>query len=729
MEEKEIHLRDYLRIVNKRKTTVLTFFILTLLVVIIASFTATPLYQAATKVMIEKNSAGALTNAYTYTPYDPEFLETQFQLIKSAAVVEKVVKHLDPEKVYDLFFPEKEENASYFSSIKEWIKAQMAALKSLMGLDTFFSSQTAGGKNIPFEMKIPPTKARMLEDVIRAGIQAEPVANSRIVEISFMSDNPAVATKVVNSIAQAYIDELLDMQMEVSGYSINWMSKKADIQQEKLEESERELHEYKRKHDIITIEDRQTVLPERLSDLSKNLTQAETRRKEISAVYSQIRNTKKELLETIPVIVENSSVDSINKTILAAEQKISELSKKYGEKHPRMITAKNELQDLKSKKYKELEKAVQTIENEYQLASSNERDLKELLDQTKFQAEKLGEKSIQLDILKRRVESNRFLYDSLVTKMKEKGITEQNQSVNVWVIEEAQMPEFPASPRKKRNILLGMILGLFGGIGLAFFLEYLDNTVKTPEDVEERFNVPVISTIDLFKDKKETIVENVLNSTSSMTAENFKGLRTSIFLSSADHPPKVLLITSMTPGEGKSSVCACLAATIAQTGKKVLIIDADMRRPTQHKIFKTEVSLGLSTFLAGLSMEIDEIQVQIRENLVLIPSGPVPPNPSELLSSARLKTMLEQLGKRYDMIIIDTPPLASVTDPLILSRHVDGVIVVTWAGKTTHEILGKGLKQLEDMSAPVTGVVLNRFNAKKSGYYYNYGDYYYSSDS
>ncbi|WP_027362567.1 GumC family protein [Desulfospira joergensenii] len=725
MVEKEIHLRDYFRIVKKRKATILTFFILTLVVVVIATFTATPMYRASTKVLIEKDTSSSLTSSYRYSPYDPEFLETQYQLIKSAAVVKKVVKSLNPESFYGLIF-KTEEKPSYTAMFKTWVKEKISSLKEMAGLEKIFDQP---GQGAPVEGRVPLTKAQQLEQVIQAGISAEPVANSRVVEIGFMSANPAVATKVINSVAQAYIDELVEMQMEVSGYSIGWMKKKAEIQRENLEESERNLNDYKRKHDIITVEDRLTVLPERLSDLSKNLTQAETRRKELSAVYSQIRNISREKLETIPLIVENTSVESINKAILAAEQKISELSKKYGPKHPRMITARNEFSSLEKKKSKELEKAVQTIKNEYQLAVSNERDLKELLDQTKFQASQLGEKSIQLEILKRKVETNRFLYDALVKKMKEKGITEQSQPVNVWVIEEAEIPEFPATPRKKRNILLGLILGLFGGIGLAFFLEYLDNTIKTPEDVEENFDLPVIATIDLFEHKKQSLVENILNDSSSMAAENFKGLRTSILLSSADKPPKIILVTSMTPSEGKSSVCSCLGATIAQAGKKVLIIDADMRRPTQHKNFGLENSTGLSSLLAGIDGEDEKIAVPYKETqLNIIPSGPIPPNPSELLSSSRVKTLLDKACARYDMVIIDTPPVASVTDPVLLSQYVDGVIIVTWAGQTTHEILGKGLKQLTDISAPITGLVLNRFSAKKSGYYYNYGDYYYSSE-
>jgi len=732
-QEKEIHLRDYLRIVKKRRTTILTFFIITLVTVVIATFTAIPMYRAGTKVMIERNTSSSLTSSYRYTPYDPEFLDTQYQLIKSAAVAEKVVKHLGPEQFYDYLF-KKDETPSYFGTAKSWIKEQIAGLKEMIGIDRILSADSTEGDEAPgtFMETQPLTKAEQLEDVIKGGISAEPVSNSRVIQISFFSDNPAVATKVVNSVAQAYIDTLVAMQMEQSGHSIGWMKKKADVQRDKLEESERSLNAYKRKHDIVTIEDKLTVLPERLSDLSKNLTRAETRRKELSAVYNQIKKTPKNQLETIPLIVESTSIDSINRAILTAEQKISELAKKYGYKHPRMITAKNELSDLKQKKSSQLGKAVMTIKNQYQLARSNEKDLKELLDQTKFATSQLGEKSIQLEILKRKVETNRFLYDALVKTMKEKGITEQSQSVNVWVIEKARVPAMPATPNKKRNILLGIILGLFGGIGLAFFLEYLDTTIKTPEDVEDKFDTPVIATVELFEHKTQTIVETVHHDPSSMVSENFKGLRTSIFLSAADQPPKTIMVTSMTPGEGKSSISACLGSVVAQAGKKVLIIDADMRRPTQHKNFNLDNQAGLSTLLAGMDVEGEQLIIRSVDEagfMDMIPSGPVPPNPSELLSSSRLKTLIDKAELAYDLVIVDTPPMASVTDPLIMSKHVDGIIIVTWAGNTTHELLGKGIRQFNDISAPLTGVVLNRFSAKKSGYYYNYGDYYYASES
>lgn len=721
MEEKEIHLRDYLRVVNKRKNTVLTFFTITFVVVVIATFTTTPLYLASTRVMVEKNTSSALDGMYSYTPYDPEFLETQYQIIKSASVAKKVVESFDVEKVYTTFFPEDTSESSFYKSSMAWIKDNYASLKQMIGIDRLTPES-----EIPGETPVPLTKAEQLELFIQSGIKVEPVQNSRVVEISFMSDNPALAMKVSNSIARAYIDELLDMRMETSNYSIRWMTKKAEIQRTKLEETERELTKYQKDNAIITIEDRMTVLPERLSELSRRLTAAETEKKEMGAIYRQIESINKAHLETIPAIAENLAIDSIKKQIIASEQKISELSKKYGRKHPVMISANDELRGLQQKKTREIQKAVQTIQNQYQLAASNEKNLRALLNETKSDTTNLNEKYIQLKILKREVETNRFLYDALVKKMKEKGITEENQTVNVWVLDKATLPKFPASPRKKRNLALAIVLGLFGGVGLAFFFEYLDNTVKSPEDIEDRFDIPVIGTIGLFKDKHETLVQNILSKSKSPLSENFKSLRTSVFLSSADTPPRTLLVTSMSPGEGKSSISACLAAAIAETGKKTLLIDADMRRPVQHTNFAIENTSGLSSFLAGVSSK-DLINKDIAENLDLICSGPIPPNPSELLSADRTEKMIHRLSETYDMIIIDSPPLINVTDALILSQRVDGIIIVAHAGSTTYEMINKGLKLLTDNSAPVAGMVINRFDAKKSGYYYGYGDYYYSS--
>jgi capsular exopolysaccharide synthesis family protein len=731
---KEIHIRDYLQIIVKRKNSALTFFVLAVIVTIISTFTSnpTPMFTATTDVMIERNDTPSLTGyRYSGYGYDPFFTATQSHIISSAKVAKKVVDFLGSEKIYDSFFPKTEVKKSFLAGIKTWWSDLYASIKKIIGIEKSLSNI----ENNPDTFGItpsgypPPTKAEQLQSAIRGGIMVIPVENTKIVQISFTSLNPAIAMQVTNSVAQAYIDVLLDMRMQSSNYSIEWMKKKAESQRKDLEKSEKELHDYKKKYNIVTIEDRLTILPEKLSSLSTRLTQAEAFRKELSLIYNQTLTNSDEILETIPAVAENVSVDAINRDILLAEQSISDLSKKYGRKHPKMIAAKNKLKSLKEKKHKELSKAAKIIKNKYLLAKANETKLKDMFNQSKFEAELLSEKSIQLDILKRKVTTNKYLYDALIKSIKEKGLTEKNQSVNVWVLKKAELPFMPMNtPNKKRNVLLGIILGLFGGIGIAFFLEYLDNTARTPEDIEEKFDIPVIGTIGLLKNKEESIVENFMKKPDASIAEGFKSLRTSIFLSSADMPPKTLLVTSIAKQDGKSSTSLCLAATMAQTDKHILLIDADMRRPTQHILSGLVNSLGLSSYLAGVTSKA-KINKECLKNLDIITSGPIPPNPSELLQSIRFTTMLNHFKTIYDIVIIDSPPITGVTDPIIISSQTDGVILVTSAGKTPYDMIAKVLKQLSEVTAQITGIVLNRFNPKNSGYYYNhYGDYYYSSD-
>jgi capsular exopolysaccharide synthesis family protein len=732
MTEKEIHLRDYLRVLARRKSTVITFFAITVLVTVLATFTSrsTPMYQAAARAVIERNVSYSLTgHRYDgYTGYDPEFLQTQTQIIKSQGVAEKVVEAIGAEEMYNAYFPEGvEKDPSFFDSIRQWAAGTYSSFKEIIGITALSESRVQpSGAEAAGYAAAPPTKAEIMQSIVRQGINVMPIENTRVVSISYTCPNPVLAMRIANSVAQAYIDQLLDMSMEMSGYSIDWMKNKAEEQRKKLEASEQALHEYKRKHNIVTIEDRLAILPQRLAEFSEKLTRAEARRKELETIYNQVKGKSFLELEAISVIADDASVDSINEKILEAEQKISELSKKFGPKHPRMIAAQNELLELRNTKQRELQKAVKTVENEYLLAAAQEDQLRDMLEQTKFETAQLNERSIQLDILKRKVETNKYLYEALIRRMEEKGLTEKNQLVNVWVIENAKMPEMPLGQGKKRNVLLGLILGLFGGIGLAFFFEYLDNTVKSPEDVEDRFELPVIGAIEKYQDKKTSVVDCVLEYENSPISENFKNLRTSILLSAAGGPPQVLLITSMGAKEGKSTVACCLAVSMARNGLKVLLIDGDLRRPQVHAYFKVENKTGLSAYLAGKASR-NLIGKGPVPNIDVLTSGPVPPNPSELLSSERLDVLINKTREKYDMIILDAPPLG-VADSMIMSRKTDGVVLLARAGETRYEMLDKGIKKLHEVSATITGIVLNGFDAKKSGYYYNYSDYYYSAD-
>ena len=724
MDEQEIHLRDYIKVIRKRKSTVATFFLITFTVVLIGTFSATPLYQASTQILVEKSDSAPLTSRYYYSnQFDPEFFETQSQIIKSQNVAKKVVKLLSLDTTYESYFPTDKNAPSVFSSALSGIKTFFTGL--------FTSSDAKGSASDAVGSQPEKTKADIIANSIKAGIVVSPVQESRLLYISYRSENPEFARLVANTIVTAYMEELMAIKLNSSGYAIKWMTEKADTEKAKLARSEKALQAFMKEHDIITVEDRIAIVPQKLVDITGRLTAAETRRKELETVRIQIDKLRRtdEEAETIPLLAKDKTLQSLRSQILKSEQNIKELSQKYGEKHPLMIKARADVKILREKKKQEIKKSIQSIRNEYELASQNEESTRRLLERTKNEALNLNEKFIQYGILKREVDTNMAMYDALSTRIKEQGVTEETQKVNVWATEEAEFPGSPIKPKKMRNILLGAILGLFGGVGLAFFLEYLDNTVKDPDDLEMRTGTSVLGVIELYTNKDNKNVELASSTdTKSTFAECFKALRTSVLLSSADRPPKRLLVTSMSAKEGKTTIAANLAATLAMSENTVLLVDADMRRPSIHKVFEVPNSKGLSSYLAGAAKEkiihkIDEM------GLSVIPSGPVPPNPSELLTSGKLKSLLQTLDEKFDFIIIDSAPVMGATDSLLLSKAVDGTIIVGRAGQTTYDLLGKGLKSFKEIESPVLGMVINAMDMKKSEYQYYYGYYNYNYTS
>jgi capsular exopolysaccharide synthesis family protein len=572
-------------------------------------------------------------------------------------------------------------------------------------------------------------KKTTLTNLISGDISVSPIKDSKIVNISYMSESPEFAALIANSVAKAYISEILDMKMSHTRYALEWMTKKAEEEKTKLEKSERALQQYMRENDIVTLQDRIAITPERLSEFNSQLIQAQTKRKELESLYRKVAKGKIEDAETIPAIATDPTVASLRSEILKAEQNIEELSKKFGKKHPTMIRAREDLKTLKEKREQQINRVIISIKNEYELAKSKEDSLRSALSSTKSEALSLNEKFIQYGVLLREVETSRQLYDALIKRMKEQSVTEEIQTVNVWVVEKAGIPGKPVRPKKSLNILLGIIVGLFGGIGLTFFFDYLDNTIKSPDDVESRLGLAVLGMVPLLQAKEGNIDELLLQNPQATFSEHYKNLRTALLLSSASKPPQNILVTSMGPEEGKTVTSVNLALTIAESDYSVLLIDGDLRKPRVHSIFGLNNAKGLSSYLAGTSTSINIIKGP-KENLSIIPAGPLPPNPSELLGSYKLYELIRVLKERYNIIIWDSPPLMTVTDSLILSKVLDGTVIVTKAGKTTYDIVRRGLKAIRgrrssDPESRVLGVVINAIDVKKSDYYY-YKQYYHS---
>ncbi|MBU3935910.1 MAG: polysaccharide biosynthesis tyrosine autokinase [Proteobacteria bacterium] len=707
--DQEIHLRDYYHVIKKRKQVVGLFAAITFCLVFLVTFAVTPLYEADTQVLIEKNKETDLTVAGGMLNYDPEFLQTQFEIIKSNNVVYRVIDQLKLDTKYRGYFL-KDEKEGLLTASLDSVKA-------------FFSSSTDSNEAVALQGK-EQTDADRIAEIIQEELNTKPLRNTKIVSVTYRNPNPIMSSMVVNALVDSYMAELLEIKMHASNYSLQWMTTKAEEERKKLQKSEMTLQKYRQENNIVTVENKQVVVPGKLAEFSIQLSKAQALRKEHENLYNQIQGlaSSPSTIESLPLFANNLALQRIRDQMLVADQKITELSSKYGSKHPLMIKALADLDILSQEKAREIKRIVETSKNQYILARSQEHNIEKLLDETKQEMLNLNEKMIQYDIMQRESETNRVLYDSLMKNIKQQGATEQSQMLNVWVVKKAQIPENPATPNKKRNILLGLVLGLFGGIGCAFFIEYLDNTVKSSEEVERRFKVPVLGVVGQVDDKNKSIETIIIEDPRSPTAECYKSIRSSLMLSSPEHPPKTLLITSVEPQEGKTSTSLNIARTLAQTGSKVLLLDCDMRKPRLHTILRISNRVGLSSFLSGNTDK--EIVAKLEENnLTVIPSGPIPPNPSELLGSERMANLLQGLAKKFDYIILDTPPIMSVTDSQVLSHLVAGVVMVTRAGKTNYEMLGKGLKMLQSIHAPLLGIVINGMSEKISGDYY-YGGYY-----
>jgi succinoglycan biosynthesis transport protein ExoP len=747
--EKEIHLRDYLRVVRKRKTTLIVCFILTNLVVGLYTFMATPLYEASTKLVIKQNDPDPLSNA-SRTSYDPQFLETQSQIITNPSVIRNVVQLLELEKNYDVYFNSGEKEGSLLASMSSWVGGQLASLFNFKG-EPVNADMIAADKEASSRAVDPPQSsgdastaesdsataaltdqvaaAKLREDeivkVVGNNLAVRLVPDSRIVNVSYVSPNPVLAREIANAVSSAYFEKIMDMRVQSISYEVDWMSKKAEEERLKLDEAESELQRFRMENGIVTIGGRVGATPQELTELTSQYTRAETARKQVEAVYKKLRPFVKlpAGAVTVPVVASNPAIRAIRAQILQAEQSISDLSKKYGPKHPVMKRDLAELASLEAKLNQEISHVIETVKNEFELARDHEENIAQLLADVKNSTMTLNEKFIQYQNLERKVDTSRQLYDALIARIKRQQLTDRAQSIDVYMLEKASIPEDPVSPNKKRNIMFGLLLGVMGGIGLCFFVDYLDNTVKSSEDAQDRFHLPVIGTVPRLAPKEGTIEGILLSDDRSVIAESYKTLRTSLMLSSADAHLKGLLITSMLPGEGKTSSAVNLAITLGQTGKNVLLIDGDLRKPRVHKIFGMENTRGLSTYLAGASDE-SIFQKGPSPNLTIITAGPMPPNPSELLSSEKMKHLIQTTQKKFDFVLFDSPPVLTVTDALILSRMVESTLVVVRSAKTTYDIIEKGLNRLQAVKAPVAGLVINDIKmTPTNSYLYNYYSY------
>jgi capsular exopolysaccharide synthesis family protein len=735
VEEETINLKDYIQVLRRRKYIILLVFIVCLPVIFIKAYSGVPVYSASAKLLIQENNVFPLLTESGFR-YNPNFLATQTQIIKSSKVAESIVMDLNLDETYRQYFPDETTKPSFIYAVKSWFRNIYVMGLKLAGLIKNPSEFQQIDETPPTEAEIKNNKVKSIAAMISGGIfvssgSGEGSDQGNIVDVGFMSPNPVFAQKIVNSIASAYKRVLLEITTQSTAETIEWMKTKADSQLKRLEASEKRLQEYKKKNDIYTVGNEEALFPGKIAELSRKLTQTQAEVNEIESLYHEISRISPQEALNLPTVADNEIIQNLRQKIINQEQELDGLSKKIGPKHPQMIRATRDLASLNEKLEKEIHNVIQSIKNKYDLAKGQANSIQRLLDETKRGAATMSDKLIQYEILKREVDVNRLLYERLISRVKESDVAENKQTIDVWVVEEAQIPFFPASHGPKRTLLMGLIASLMAGIGLAFFLEYIDNTIKTAEDAEARLNIPILGMVPFFKDKDHEIDKIAHQLPHSSISENYKVIRTALLLS-ASNVCNTLLITSMAQKAGKTVTATNLAISLAQAQRRVLLVDADMRRPRVHKTFEMDNTNGLSTYLAG-APDVAARNADESTFLHILPSGPPPTNPSELLSSTRLNELIQQFQTTYDFIIFDSPPMADVTDAVLISKVVDNTILVGRSGVSTYQALEQAGKVFKNINANVLGLIVNAVDEKKHNYYhYKYygtsGSYYVDGD-
>jgi len=711
---REPHLLDYVIVLRKHQWLIAFFLLAVVSIVTIATFRMQPIYEATARVEIDREAS----NGFRFNEADQDsayfdledYIVTQSKILQSETLAMQTVKSMGLDHLPEFGGnPEKVAKAA--------LPGSDASLMRPRALGAFLGDLTV--KRVP---------------------------NTRLLDVTFESTSPALAARVVNAHLNNFIEQNFRSRFDAATQASNWMAGQLNEMKIKVENAEDARLEYERDNQIWTIDEKSDITTQKLVELEKQLTDAEAERINKEAVYELAQSGN---YDAIAAVRESLVVQDILKQQTALSAQYTDAVNQYGPKYPKVLRIQAQLKDLDDLLQREKLNIGNQVEADYRGARQRELLLKQALDEQKNQVNQTAEKLVQYSILKREADTNKQLYDGMLQKLKEAGITAGLRSSNIRVVDPALIPAGPSRPNKTRNVLLSILVGLVGGIGLALLREYLDNTVKTPDDIETLAHLPSLAVVPALssangkrrgrfskllrapavasRDGRAELISH--NMPQSQMSEAFRALRTSLLLSQADHPPQVILMTSSLPREGKTTAAVNLAVTLAQLGDKTLLVDADLRKPGINRALSLVDGkhAGLSSYLAGVSsLDLITVPHPAISNLEAIPTGPIPPNPADLLSSRRLTELIAELRNRYKFVVIDSPPIMAATDAVILSVLVDGVLMVVRSGETPKEAFTRTRDLLIGVKCHMLGVVLNAVDSSSPDYYYSYRYYPYS---
>ena len=703
----EIDLLAYWRILVKHRYLVLATAAGVAALALLYTLMATPIYRATAVIQIEREGIKVL-NTEGVTPVDSgyfgdDFLQTQYELLRSRSLAERVAE--------DLGLPVSVVAAQ--SSRPSW-KQRFSELVSARGREQPAPAPADAGTRSANDV-------RAIAGIVQGGLDIQPVRDSRLVHISFDSPTPAFAARVANAVADGFIATGLERRFDANSYAKRYLEDQLTVVKAKLEDSERNLVDFAQKEGIVAPgADGQTLVSQNLTELNAALAQAQDQRIRAEARWRQAQSARGAALPAD--MLGNSIVRSLQQQRADLQAKYQQQLQVYKPGYPAMQQLQGQIGELDKQIGAELNNIRTSVKAEYDAAAAQEGMLTARIAGLRNQSLDLDKRSIQYNILKREVDTNRQLYDGLLQRYKEIGVSVNESANNVSVVDRAEVPSSPYKPSLSRNLLFGLGAGLLLGVLLAFVREYVDDTIKSPGDIEQRLRLAVLGAVPDLGERGN--VRQAAADPRSAFSESYRSVRTALQFSSDHGVPRVLLLTSAAPGEGKSISALTLARNLAHMGKRVLLIEADLRKPSLHRELGVRGETGLSSVLSGSATLASVVQATDEERLSVVLSGPLPPNPAELLSGSRLVSLIAMAAEEYDHVVIDGPPVIGLADALILGNVASATVFVVHSGKTRISAAQQAVKRLLSARAHLVGALLTRYDPRASAQGYHYESYY-----
>jgi capsular exopolysaccharide synthesis family protein len=705
-----VHLFDRLAIIIKHWKSAVAVAILVVAGMMYQTFATVPLYRAQARIQIDEEQTTAQTDfkesSLVYSDPEP-YYQTQYKILQGRDLALRAVKRLKLETVPE--FNGRGATPPFLTQVIRRIQAKITAP---------FRGNPGAARPGP----VQPASENQQAAAFLGRIQVVPVRGSRLVDVYFVSADPQFAARAVNVVAEEYVNENLEFRLSNTDKTLQWLTEEVAKQQNVVQASERMLAEYRENKNALSLEDRQNIIVSRLNQVNDAASRARTTRIQKEALYNQVVGAKDR--EGLTMIAANPFVQQLKTRIVELQRDQVRLQERYGDKHPDVQRVNGQIIDAQRQLDAEIDKSVAAIKSDYQAALDEEKQLARDLEGQKGQATDLNRKSIDYSVLQREAESNRQVYESLLQREKELRVVSNSRANNVRLLDTAEVPGSPFTPNTRRAWMMALLFGLGLGVAAAFAIDYLDDTVKTPEDVTWRLHLNFLGLVPKVHGERHPLLSGPVPHD---FGEAFRALRTALVAGSGTDATHLIAITSTQPLEGKTTTAVNIALALAIGGARVLLIDADMRRPSLHKAMRLPNDRGLAELLSGKARMREVVQRCGDPNLLVIPAGVTPSNPSELLASDRMRAFLHQLATGpFDWVIIDTPPVLAVTDAVILAPLVHSVSFVVGADMTRWRLAERAIETLQAGHPRSIAAILNRVDFDRNRYYYSryYGHQY-----